>query len=108
MPSILQGDYAFGRGQSRLGVSKKQILEKEFVVYPNPVSVNNELQILNMSNEKSPVALLFSETGALVSNQILINKLESINTSRLTEGMYKLVITNQEKVIHAQNVVIAK
>jgi len=81
----------------------KYAKNKLFSVYPNPSSENIFIhsKLIETSNY-----LILNSTGQKIKEGILDNEDEIINTSNLTNGLYFLVIKNNNKLVHQQKLII--
>ncbi len=67
-------------------------------VYPNPLSVN---QTLNVTSQQTTLAKIVTTTGQVMMKniQLTAGEITEINISQLSEGLYLLVLENNEEAI---------
>jgi len=89
---------------SKIIAMKLNCDRSEIVVYPNPVTDLLNINITNAQDNETQ-ASLFDNSGRLVHSQRLISGTNTINMTKLPQGVYLLSLKNNNEI---QNIKIVK
>jgi parallel beta-helix repeat protein len=76
----------------------KNILKKEFIAFPNPVSTIVKIQKPKGFKNKLVQMTVLDETGKLILKKDLISEYETVDVTDFSLGLYFIHITDGEKV----------
>jgi aminopeptidase N len=94
LDSLIHGEYTLANGFSAIGIKEEKITERDFEIFPNPVS--GQLKIRDVSGDTSAKQVyMFSIEGKLMAKESM--KDEGIyNVSKFSAGTY-LIYVRQDK-----------
>lgn len=95
----------FGRKlTSPVGIKENMIRAENVRVYPNPA--NDQIQIQIAENATDFTCNLYSINGSLIASQQMNESNASIDTQKLSNGVYLLVISSPTKGKYHQKVIV--
>lgn len=79
--------------------------ESDFIVFPNPATVGQNVQLINRF-DSTAVAILYDASGRYLRRFVLADLVETLTTADLPAGMYFLVFHNGETIVERKRLLI--
>jgi len=106
LDSLIPGEYTFAIGYSAIGITENKIRNDDFILSPNPVS--SDLQIEDISGDTSnKEVFIFSMSGRNIQYETMKSKL-SIDVSAYRVGNYLVYVTQEGAPLYSGKFVVSK